>query len=490
MPTMVELNRNWQLGEVLGQGGFADVFEAHSTDHLPAVVKLIPKTPGADRELLFVELDGARNVVPVIDHGEFGDYWVIVMPKAEMSLRTYLDEQGGNLALEDAINVLTDIADALTALGGEIVHRDIKPENILLFEGNWCLADFGIARYATATTAPDTLKYWKTAKYAAPEQWIGERVTPATDVYSTGIVAYELIKGRVPFDGPDDHDYREQHILQTPGQVTEAPLQLRSLIAQCLYKDPQSRPIPQDLLKRLGQLSGPRSDAGLRLQQANAIVVNELTRTDQRKAAAIVEARRMRTLFESAQQSLDVIGEMLDEQITSNASAALSLAPRHWTLNRAVIELALPAQASLTTEDASCIPTFKVVAYSEIAVTIPQDRYGYCGRSHSLWYCDAQEEGRFRWYETAFMSLGGTRSKYVPFALAPGYDSYLALAPVVDITQAAWPFTPVDQGDENSFLERWLGWFADAAQNSMRSPSRMPEQNPRGSYREVKLAGF
>ena len=490
MPTMIELNHKWHLGDLLGTGGMGHVYEAHSKAIPEAVVKLIPKVRGADRELLFVELDGARNVVPVIDHGESGDHWVIVMPKAEISLRDYLDERGSKLAIADAVNVLADISAALASLNGEIVHRDIKPANILLYQGTWCLADFGIARYAEATTAPDTLKYWKTPQYAAPEQWTGERATAATDVYSTGIVAYELITGRVPFEGPEDHEFREQHIRETPDQVREAPLRLRSLIAQCLYKDPQARPVVEDLLRRLDQQLGPSTGARHRLQQANALAVNELTRLDRQKAVAIEEARRMRSLYKAAQQSHKLIGEMLDELISTNASAALSLGPRRWMLNNAVIELAPPTLASLPAEDVPYIPTFKVIGYSNITLTIPQDRYGYCGRSHSLWYCDAQDEGRFRWFETAFMSLGGARSKYVPFALAPDSDSYLALAPVVDITQAAWPFTPIDQGDEDSFVERWLGWFADAAQNNIRRPSLMPEQDPRGSYREVKLAGF
>ena len=196
-------------GEQLGAGGFANVYLVHSEDGTSAVAKLIPKAPGAQRELLFEELEGVPNVVPVIDRGEWGDYLVLVMPRAERSLRSHLDEMGDRLDIANAVPILIDIAEALVAIEGRIVHRDIKPENILLLDGHWCLADFGIARYAEATTAPDTMKYLMTRAYAAPEQWRGETANSATDVYALGIVAYELLAGRRPFEGPD---FRHQHL--------------------------------------------------------------------------------------------------------------------------------------------------------------------------------------------------------------------------------------------------------------------------------------
>ena len=160
-PDVINLNQEWFLGKQLGAGGFAKVFSAQSKGGEPAVVKLIPKTPGAQRELLFEDLDGVPNVVPIIDRGEWDDYWVLVMLKADMSLRDYLAAMGGRLTVDDTVSVLIDIVKALVAIEGRVVHRDIKPENILRLDDRWCLADFGIARYAEATTAPDTMKHAK-----------------------------------------------------------------------------------------------------------------------------------------------------------------------------------------------------------------------------------------------------------------------------------------------------------------------------------------
>lgn len=108
--------------------------------------------------------------MPILDSGEAGNAWALAMPRAEGSLRAHLDAVGGQLGVEEALTVLTHIATALADIDGRVVHRDLKPENVLLLEGNWCLADFGIAPYAEASTAPDTRKAAMSAAYAAPER--------------------------------------------------------------------------------------------------------------------------------------------------------------------------------------------------------------------------------------------------------------------------------------------------------------------------------
>src|SRR5450759_5459876 len=113
--TVIKLSREWRLGDQIGRGGFGKVFAASSGDQ-EAVVKLVPKDPGADRELLFVDLGNFRNVIPVIEHGEHGDFWVLVMPRAEMSLRDFIVSSGNRLGLAEAVAVLKDVCDALIDL--------------------------------------------------------------------------------------------------------------------------------------------------------------------------------------------------------------------------------------------------------------------------------------------------------------------------------------------------------------------------------------
>ena len=489
MSTVIYLEQEWYVGDLLDSGGFGRLHLAHLKDGEAAVIKFVPKAPGADRELLFVDLEELPNVVPVLDRGEWNDFLVLVMPKADKSLRDYLSDNIEILSIDDTLQVLSDVTKALVAIEGRIVHRDIKPDNILLLDGHWCLADFGISRYAEATTAPDTRKFYMTSQYAAPEQWRGEQATSATDVYSLGVVAYELLAGQLPFMGPEEHHYRQQHLDAIPKQISRVPLKLQSLIDECLYKSPQARPRPQNLLVRLTGSVLASSEAASRLQQANAIAVQRQSEIARQESVAKSEAKRRQELLKGANRSLSRVVDLLSDQILSNAPASEqsdSDQQLSWTLNEATLSL---AQIQLVSQknDAGVIgPPFDIISYTYISILVEPERHGYKGRSHSLWYCDAQEVGVFRWYETAFMinpfNLVG-QLPFVPVALDPGGEAYGALYPGTTLHQVAWPFTSIDQGDEDAFIERWIEWFAEAAQGLLRHPSHMPERNPQGSWR-------
>ncbi len=95
MSDTIVLSRSWRLGNLLDIGGFGTIYEAVVDDGSEAVIKLVPKTPGADRELLFEELSALPNIVPILDKGEWNDQYVIAMPRADKSLRQHLEEAGG-----------------------------------------------------------------------------------------------------------------------------------------------------------------------------------------------------------------------------------------------------------------------------------------------------------------------------------------------------------------------------------------------------------
>ena len=491
MSEVISLNQEWHIGDQLGKGGFGRVFSAQSVSGEAAVVKLVPKAPGAAREILFEDLAGVPHVVPIIDSGEWGDFWVLVMPKADKSLRQYLSENIDHLSLDDTVRVISDVTQALEAIEGRVVHRDIKPDNILLLDGQWCLADFGISRYAETTTDPDTRKFSMTPHYAAPEQWRWERASSATDVYSLGVVAYELIAGQLPFVGPAVDDYRRQHLEDTPKSISGVPLKLQSLIDDCLNKRPEARPLPQNLLARLKEGIWPTSGAASSLQQANAIATHQRAETARQESVARSEAERRSDLCEDAKRALERVVRLLNDQIVSNAPASQQSGPtpqRLWLLNEANLSVTPSRMAEQLLDTDTYRRLFEVVAYSSITLQIKPDPYGFRGRSHSLWYCDAQEAGVFRWYETAFMvmPLMRRRSNIDPFALAPSQEAFAALSPVMGQYQVAWPFAPIDQGDESEFIERWLGWFGEAAQGLLRHPNSMPERDPQGTWRRAR----
>ena len=475
----------WQLGNVIGSGGFAQVHEAVAPDGEHAVLKLVPKDPGAKRELLMEDLAGMPNVIPILDTGEYGNNWVLAMPRAEMSLRDYL-QRHDRLEPDDAKLILVDIANALIALDGRVVHRDLKPENVLRLEGAWCLADFGIAKYAEQTTALDTKKFSKSAQYAAPEQWRFERATGATDVYALGVMAFEMLHGDRPFPGPGVDDLREQHIEQAAPPLEDVPANLASIVADCLMKPPGARPGASDLLRRLQGSAVPASEAAVRLQQvdreagqqaADGAATAEVKRTD---------AKRRLSLFEAAQSVLRPVHDDLRAQLLANVPRAAPSGSSEWPFKLSGASLTWVAlKDAAGTAWGNYPPAFDVIAYAGIRLTIPPATGDYHGRSHSLWYCDAQQPGVYRWYETAFMThpWSRRRTKGNPVMLPPGSDSGGALSNVMTSWEIAWPFTPIGQDGSTDFIERCLGWFADGIGGKLHHPHIMPEHDPAGSYR-------
>ena len=265
-----------------------------------------------------------------------------------------------------------------------------------------------------------------------------------------------MLAGQLPFLGPDVHDFRQQHLEDTQESISGVPLKLQSLIDECLYKSPEARPRPQNLLARLNKSVWVVSEAASRLQQANALAVQKRAEAARQESLAKSDAERRLELCEAADRSLKHVVALLNDQILSNAPASEPTGPSQqwlWSLNDAKLSVA-------PSRDEAYGSPFEIMAYSSITLQIKPDSHGFEGRSHSLWYCDAQEAGVFRWYEATFMimPLIPKRGRIDPFALSPGRDAYVALSPVMGEYQVAWPFAPIDQGDESDFIERWLGW--------------------------------
>ncbi|WP_371407955.1 serine/threonine protein kinase [Kribbella sp. NBC_00662] len=479
----------WILGEPLDadKSGMGRVFHAQDEQGAPAVAKLVPQDPGAERELLMgdsLRASSARNVIAVLDHGEHDGEWVIIMPRAEKSLAQHLKQQDNKpLDPAEVVKVLTDVATALSdlaALEPAIIHRDIKPQNILLLDNTWQLCDFGIARYAEATTAADTQKFKWTLPYAAPEQWRMERATAATDVYALGAVGYQLLAGRLPFPGPD---FREQHLGQNPAALVAGTARLRSIIEECLWKPAPARPSPSNLLARLATAAAEPSRPGAsRLAKANQAEAARLA-TDHASAVAAEErAEAAERLFEAAEQALPAIVDPLMDAIRTDAPiATMQMGYQNVmyflaTLRGAKIGV---SKARRSYHDGP----FTVIASAVVSVNMSPARNGYEGRAHSLWYCDAQEAGRFAWYETAFMTVMSQASDAVlPYSLFPN-EAADAIRRVMNTRQVAWPFEELDRADPVEFVDRWIDWFAQAVERQLYYPSNMPEKPTGGSWR-------
>lgn len=238
--------------EKLGAGGMANVYRArHSVTGDEVALKLLALhlegQPAArarfQHEAALVLGLRHPHILPVYDYGEDSDLPYLVMRLlGGQSLAERLES--ALLDAAEAARIVRQLAGALDfAHARGIVHRDVKPANVLLDEaGALFLADFGIAAVIGETTPGE---FVGTAAYAAPEQCLGEAVSGASDQYALGVIAFEMLTGRRPFEGPTALAVLSQHIdAQPPDPLAlnpALPSAVRSVCARALAKQPAQR---------------------------------------------------------------------------------------------------------------------------------------------------------------------------------------------------------------------------------------------------------
>jgi len=187
------------------------------------------------------------NVVNVYDVGREGHIHYIVMEYVEgPTLKEYIQENGP-LPPEDAVHIASQICDALAhAHDNQIIHRDIKPHNILLGKnGRVKVTDFGIARAATSSTITQTGSVMGSVHYFSPEQARGGVIGEKSDLYSLGIVMYEMVTGELPFDGDSAIGIALKHLQEpvvAPRELRpDLPDNVNQVILKAMEKDPERR---------------------------------------------------------------------------------------------------------------------------------------------------------------------------------------------------------------------------------------------------------
>src|SRR5918992_5662293 len=188
------------------------------------------------------------SVVQIYDqgHAEDGTYYMAMEHMRGGTLKERI-AKGGPLAPAEAAGIASQVADALAVAHQRgIVHRDIKPQNVLLTaSGEAKVADFGIARVVSARTVTEANLVLGTAAYMSPEQVRSERVGPASDLYSLGVVLYEMLTGELPYRADDPIATAIKHLEEPPPRPREAnpavPRKLDALVVKLLAKRPEDR---------------------------------------------------------------------------------------------------------------------------------------------------------------------------------------------------------------------------------------------------------
>ena len=271
------LARRYELQELIGGGGMADVYKAQDKLLDRAVaVKILHQQYANDAE--FVEkfrreaTAAAKlahpNIVNIYDVGEDGGSQYIVMEYVSGPTLKEVIQQKGCLEPIEAVRIAKEIASALeSAHRNNLVHCDIKPHNILVMpDGHIKVTDFGIARAVSASTMTYSGSVMGSVHYFSPEQAKGTVITTKSDVYSLGVVLYEMLTGQLPFNGETSVSIALKHLQEEPVPIRQLnpsiPPVLEAIVQKAMSKDPADRPNSTELYADLNQAKAMLADRG------------------------------------------------------------------------------------------------------------------------------------------------------------------------------------------------------------------------------------
>lgn len=244
----------YEIVSKIGAGGMSDVYKAK--DHVLGrfvAIKVLKPEFSEDRGFVAkfrTEAQSAAglehpNIVNIYDVGSEEGLHYIVMEYVEgITLKTYIEKKG-QLSFKEAVSIAIQVARGIEAAHNkQIIHRDIKPQNIMIStEGKVKVMDFGIARAASSNTVSSDVM--GSVHYSSPEQARNGFVDGRSDIYSLGIVMYEMVTGRVPFDGDTTVAVAIQHLQEemTPPSVyaKNLPISMEKIILKCTQKNADRR---------------------------------------------------------------------------------------------------------------------------------------------------------------------------------------------------------------------------------------------------------
>ncbi|MBT2654319.1 Stk1 family PASTA domain-containing Ser/Thr kinase [Bacillus sp. ISL-18] len=250
------LSGRYKILDMIGGGGMANVYLAHDMIlDRDVAVKMLRLDFANDEEFIRRfrrEAQSATslahpNIVSIYDVGEENDLYYIVMEFVDgQTLKQYI-QQNSHLRVEDALGIMRQLTSAIShAHQNHIIHRDIKPHNILVdHDGNVKITDFGIAMALSATSITQTNSVLGSVHYLSPEQARGGMANRKSDIYSLGIVMFELLTGRLPFSGESAVSIALKHLQSETPSVRRwnpsIPQSVENIVLKATAKDPFHR---------------------------------------------------------------------------------------------------------------------------------------------------------------------------------------------------------------------------------------------------------
>nr|MBA2627472.1 serine/threonine protein kinase [Gemmatimonadales bacterium] len=249
----------YRLERELGQGGMATVYLARDLKHDREVaIKVLREELSASlgsgrflREIRIAAQLQHPHILPLLDSGEADGFLFFVMPYVKgQSLRDRLAREG-ELPVHDAVRLISEVVDALVeAHAHGVVHRDIKPDNVMLSGRHALVTDFGVAKAISEATGGNMVTTLGVAvgtpTYMSPEQAAADpHVDHRSDIYSVGVMAYEMLSGRPPFTGTTPQQVLAAHVMEAPDPVSKRRAAIspavEAVVMRCLAKRPADR---------------------------------------------------------------------------------------------------------------------------------------------------------------------------------------------------------------------------------------------------------
>lgn len=490
---IIEINdHQWEIDESrpLGKaGGFGAVYEGRSVSGIKIAVKRLHLSAdvATHRELRLAEFLMGRDlthVLPIMDAGQDkreGRYYV-VMARADRSLQDEIDLRGACSA-----DVTRAIAHQILLGLDEVpsvVHRDIKPPNILMHEGCWKIADFGIARFVEYSTSLNTLKACLSPQYGAPEQWKLERATHATDIYALGCIIYTLLTGNPPFNGTSSEELRQQHLYGIPPSLRHLDQTLDTLAALMLSKSPEARPTRSRLAKLLIRPEDGTKPTweSTELQQAGSEEAKREVQADIDRMKVEGRHRNRESMAKAGRDSFRRLVESIrfcveQQAPTAVIDAGLPGIPLQVTLGHSSFEI-----RHLHMDDSLPVDSFALSGWDVLlgaVIRVRQTKPIEVARSANLWFMAEGTGEDYRWVEVSYYAplssgVGGKGER--PFSLTVVSDADKAAAEVLATYAHAYGPVCVDAEDCDKFCKRWADWIGAAALGKLVAPVGFPWQ--------------